>query len=90
MTAMKEINAVEVVSTSIGFFNSISYLFVAFIGYASGRILDAFGHSAVEIAGIVIYPCAAYKTVCLVCVMLALLSFLLCFSIKETGNGKPS
>ncbi len=88
ITAMKEVNAVEVVSTSVGFYNSLAWFFIASAGYAAGRILDAFRHSAVEIAGIVIYPDAAYKMVCLVCIMLALVSFLICLSIKETGNGK--
>ncbi len=88
ITAMKEINEVEVVSTSVGFYNSLAYFVISSTGYAAGRILDAFRHSAVEIAGIIVYPDFAYKMICLACIMLALISFLICFSIKETGNGK--
>lgn len=88
ITTMKEINVVEVAATSVGFLNSSVYLFLSLLVYVSGRILDIFRHSAVEIAGIIIYPVFAYKMVYLVCIMLALFSFLICFSIKETGNGK--
>jgi MFS family permease len=88
ITAMKEVNELEVVSTSVGFYNSLSWLFISSTGYAAGRILDAFRHNAVEIAGIIIYPNSAYKMICLACIILSLLSFLICFSIKETGNGQ--
>jgi hypothetical protein len=56
------------------------------MGYLSGVVLDFFRHSAVEVAGIIIYPDIAYRIIFLGCVMLALISFLVSFSIKETGK----
>lgn len=88
LTAMKEINAVEVAATSIGFLNSTVYLFLSLLVYAAGRILDAFRHSAVEAAGMIVYPYSAYRMVFLFCIVLAFFSFLVCFSIRETGIGK--
>ncbi len=89
VTTIKEMNSVKVVATSVGFLNIMSYLFIAFLGYGAGCILDAFKDSAVEIAGI-IYPDFAYRMIYLLCIVLALFSFLICFSIKETGNGQKA
>ncbi|MBN1444649.1 MAG: MFS transporter [Candidatus Omnitrophica bacterium] len=88
ITTMKEMNTIEVAATSVGFLNSIVYIVLSLLVYAAGRILDVFSHAAVEIAGIIIYPGFAYRMVFLVCIMLAVCSFLVCFPIKETGSGK--
>jgi MFS family permease len=87
ITTIKEINNVEVAATSVGFLNTSVYLFLSLLIYVSGRILDAFRYAAVELSKTVIYPASAYRMVYLLCVMLALVSFLICFSIKETGDG---
>lgn len=88
ITAIKEINEVEAVSTSVGLYNALAYLFISGAGYVAGRILDAYRDNAVEIARIIVYPGVAYKMICLGCIMLAFFSLLLSFSIKETGNGQ--
>ncbi len=90
VTTIKEMNSVKVVATSVGFLNAMTSLFIAFLGYGAGCILDAFKDSAVEIAGIIIYPDFAYRMIYLLCIVLALFSFLICFSIKETGNGQKA
>ncbi len=88
ITTIKEMNSVEVTATSVGFLNTCSYLSMALFSYAAGRVMDAFRHSAVEIAGIIIYPDSAYRMIFLGCVMLTLCSFLISFSIRETGTGQ--
>lgn len=88
ITAMKELNKVEAVSTSVGFYNALAWSCISSTGYMTGRILDSFRHNAVEIAGIIVYPNNAYKMIFLACVMFAFISFMICFSIKETGDGK--
>jgi len=88
ITAMKEMNSVEVTATSVGFLNTCSYLFMALFSYASGLVLDAFSHSAIKISGTIIYPDSAYRMIFLGCIMLTLCSFLISFSIRETGTGQ--
>ncbi len=88
ITAMKEMNSVEVTATSVGFLNTCSYLFMALFSYASGLVLDAFSHSAIKISGTIIYPDSAYRMIFLGCIMLTLCSFLISFSIRETGSGQ--
>ncbi|MDD3726183.1 MAG: MFS transporter [Candidatus Ratteibacteria bacterium] len=85
ITVMKEMNSIEVAATSVGFLNAISYLFISVIGFLAGRILDHFIYLSVEISGIVIYPAVAYKTIFLLCLSVSLISFLMSFSLKETG-----
>ncbi|HNS32287.1 MAG TPA: MFS transporter [bacterium] len=85
VTSMKELNSVDVTATSVGFLNTICYMGIAFFAYASGFILDRFRHAALEITGIIIYPDEAYRMIFLGCIMFALISFLVSFSIRETG-----
>lgn len=86
ITVMKEMNSIEVAATSVGFLNTISYLFVSSIGFLAGRILDHFRYLSVEISGVIIYPSVAYRTIFLFCLSLSLISFLISFSLKETGS----
>ncbi|MCX8083117.1 MAG: MFS transporter [bacterium] len=85
ITVIKEMNSIELTATSVGFLNTVSYLFVSSIGFITGRILDHFRHISVEISGMVIYPAIAYRTIFLLCLSLSLISFLISFSLKETG-----
>ena len=88
ITAMKEMNSIELAATSVGFLNAVSYLCVTLINFVSGRILDFFSYSAVKITGIIIYPAVAYRTIFLVCLLLSLFSFLISLTLKEPGDIK--
>ncbi|HOL22609.1 MAG TPA: MFS transporter [bacterium] len=88
ITVMKEMNSIEVAATSVGFLNTISYLFVSSINFIAGRIMDHFRYSALEISGVIIYPASAYRAILLLCLSLSLISFLISFSLKETGYTK--
>ncbi|MCM8777833.1 MAG: MFS transporter [Candidatus Omnitrophica bacterium] len=83
ITVMKEMNSIEVAATSVGFLNTISYLFISVISFIAGRILDHFRYLALEISGVVIYPASAYRTILLLCLSLTMISFLVSFSLKE-------
>jgi len=85
VTSMKELYSVDVTATSVGFLNTICYLGIAFFAWLSGFVLDRFRLSAIEITGIIIYPDTAYRIIFLGCIMFALISFLVSFSIRETG-----
>ncbi len=85
VTSMKELYTVDVTATSVGFLNTLCYLGIAFFAYIAGIVLDIFKHASVEIAGAVIYPDAAYRTIFVGCILFALVSFIFSFSIKETA-----
>ncbi|MCK9265421.1 MFS transporter [bacterium] len=86
LTVMKELYPENVSATSTGFLNTICYIGISLMGYLAGVVLDLFKHVSIEISGVIIYPDAAYRIIFLGCVMLALISFLVSFSIKETGK----
>ena len=85
VTSMKELYPIEVTATSVGFLNTLCYLGVSLFTYLAGIILDRFRYSSLEISGIIIYPDRAYLMIFLGCIMFSLISFLVSFSIRETG-----
>jgi len=82
-TTMKESNAISIAATSVGLLNTISYLFIGFLGWCTGFILDHFRDASVEKEGIIIYPPSAYRAIFLFCIILAVCSFLVSLLIKD-------
>ena len=84
ITSMKELNPPENAGTSVGLFNGVVYFLLAMLVNASSMVMDAFGSFAVKTAHAVIYPAVAYRTVFTGCLVLAAVSFLLSFTVRDT------
>lgn len=82
--AIKETNPQECAGTAIGLSNGISYLFVAIVINAAGIILDLFRNEAVMKNNAVIYPQKAYAFIFAAGSVLAAISLMTSFLIRES------
>lgn len=83
-TLMKELNPPEAAGTSVGIINATCYLAVAIMTTSAGFALDCFKGQALRTATALIYPVAAYRTIFIGCLFLALSSFISSLYIRES------
>ena len=81
---IKELNPPESAATSVGVYNSLSYLAIAVFTTLAGQALDRFSANAQVTANAVHYPAEAYRFICIGLLALSLCSVILSFAIKET------
>lgn len=82
--AMKELNPPTAAGTAIGLINGACYLVIAIGINLSGWALDHFADAARHTATAVIYPPAAYRTILIGCLGLAVISCVSALFIRET------
>lgn len=83
--AIKEVNPPESAGVAVGFSNTAAYLGVAIFSNLAGLVMDAFGGESAS-GGVKIYPRAAYFTVMIGCMMLAVWSCRMAWKVRETRS----
>ena len=86
-TTAKELNPRAAAGTAIGLLNAGAYFGVALLTSAVGIILDAYAGQAVKTSAAVLYPRAAYQSVFALCVLLAAVSCLCAWCVRERTPG---
>ena len=81
---VKELNRPEAVGASTGVLNGACYLTVAVVTNLVGLIMDRFEAGAVKTASAVIYPKEAYVGIAVLCLVIALISLIAAFFLRET------
>ena len=81
---MKELNPERAAGTSIGFSNSFCYLAIAVTAHGAGILMDRFRDQAVSTASALIYPVSAYRSILVLCLIMAGLSAVTVLFIRES------
>ena len=81
--AIKEVNPQEVAGVAIGLLNTVGCLVAAFLSHLIGLVMDAFGGISVQ-GGMKVYPRAAYFTVIIGCMMMAVWSCRMAWKMRES------
>ncbi|MBU4200678.1 MAG: MFS transporter [Verrucomicrobia bacterium] len=81
---MKELNPERAAGTSVGFGNSACYLAVAVIVNGAGALMDLFRDQAISSSSALVYPPSAYRAILFLCLVLAAISAISVFFIRES------
>ncbi|HNQ34941.1 MAG TPA: MFS transporter [bacterium] len=84
-TAFKEMAPADGAASAVGIGNGTAYLGVALVATLAALIMDAFRSQAAYTERAVLYPPAAYLSVFGFCLLLALVSWLVSWRVRETG-----
>ncbi len=84
---MKELNPKDNAAVAAGMLNTVTYVCVAIMSQATGRILDAFSAQAKSVGKIIVYPHSAYVCLFAILAIVATIPLISSFFCRET-NGK--
>lgn len=84
LSSVKEVNIGAAAATSMGFANCGAYIVVAIIINLAGLVMDCFREETCLINQAVIYPVVSYRLILAGCTVLAVISVITAFFIRET------